>query len=266
MRHQGSSEGDAMTRIHENRGLSLVEVTIMLLVLMLLTGVLAPTIMDFVDDARWVKVKEDCETIGVSVARLTRDVGPCLKFSGSGACDKANRVDILASDGPDVQAADLAGSASSDFSSSAVTPGSINWDNDSDALVGDRMENQFTTNAPGYGTPQSSGGSSPVGPLFGLGWRGAYLSSPIGPDPWGRRYLVNTAFLATASDASSTAAMPMLSVVKPPSGSGWSNKDVFCLSPGPNGRYETYFAGCPAGDGTCREGDDFVYVISGGGK
>ena len=71
------------TRVMNARGLSLVEVTIMLLVLMLLTGVLAPSIMDFVKDAQWVKVKEDCEAIGVSVARLTRDVGPCLKFDGT---------------------------------------------------------------------------------------------------------------------------------------------------------------------------------------
>ena len=43
------------------------EVTIMLLVLML-TSVLAPAIFDYVKDAQWVKVKEDCEAIAVSVA------------------------------------------------------------------------------------------------------------------------------------------------------------------------------------------------------
>ena len=251
-----------MTRRGTNRGLSLVEVTIILLVLMLLTGVLAPSIMDFVEDARWVKVKEDCEAIGVSVARLTRDVGPCLKFNGTGPCDTANRVDILASDGPDVTPSDLAGSALTPFSSSAVTPGSINWDHDSDALVGDRMEHQFTINAPGYATPASGG--FPVGPLFGLGWRGAYLSSPIGPDPWGHKYLVNVAFLASASDTTGDDARSSVAVGPPLSGGEWIARDVFCLSPGPNGRYETHFGGCSAGGGTCREGDDFVYVVSGG--
>jgi type II secretory pathway pseudopilin PulG len=259
-----------MHRLKSPQGLSLVEVTIMLLVLMLLTGVLAPSVMDFVNDARWVKVKEDCEAIGLTVARLTRDVGPCLKFNGSGPCDKANRVDILASNGPDVQAADLQGAASTDFSSSAITPGSINWDNDSDALVGDRMENQFVTNAPGYATPQQNyPASSPVGPAFGLGWRGGYLPSPIGPDPWGKRYLVNTAFLAMASDSSNGTEMPLARVVRDmplPTSGRWWNRDVFCLSPGPNGFYETYFGGCTSGDGTCRGGDDFVYVISGSGR
>jgi hypothetical protein len=98
-------------RTAEERGLSLIEVTIMLLVLMLLTGVLAPSIVDFIKDAQWVKVKEDCEAIGLSVARLTRDVGPCLKFNGTGPCTKANRVDVLYSDGPDVTVTDLSGDA-----------------------------------------------------------------------------------------------------------------------------------------------------------
>jgi hypothetical protein len=189
-----------MDSLRDQRGLSLVEVTIMLLVLMLLTGVLAPQVMDFVDDARWVKVKEDCEAIGVSVSRLTRDVGPCLKFNGAAGCDESNRVDILYSDGPDVTAANVTVPA---FSSSNLTPSAINWDNDSDALVGDRLEAQLASNAPLYPTPLQNypAPSTPVGPLFGLGWRGGYVTPPVGADPWGHRYLVNAAFLAVAADS-----------------------------------------------------------------
>src|SRR5512140_527764 len=96
---------------NNERGLSLVEVTIMLLVLMLLTGVLAPSIMDFVNDAKWVKVKEDCEAIGLTVARVTRDVGPCLKFYGDQPCTKGNRVDLLHGDGPALDNSNLGASA-----------------------------------------------------------------------------------------------------------------------------------------------------------
>jgi hypothetical protein len=41
---------------------------------------------------------------------------------------------------------------------------------------------------------------------------------------------------------------------------------VFCLSAGPNRQYETYFGGCLGTTqfGTCREGDDFTFVIQGG--
>lgn len=173
------------TRCTAERGLSLIEVTIMPLVLMLLTGVLTPSIMDFVKDAQWVKVKEDCEAIGVSVARLTRDVGPCLKFNGTDACTKANRVDVLFSDGPDVTTNDVAGDATANVYGGANTATDLNWHKDDSR--GDSMTRQFVTNGAGYLTPVDHyPGPLPSGPLFGLGWRGGYLSSPIGPDPWAR--------------------------------------------------------------------------------
>lgn len=92
-----------MKRARSQHGLSLVEATIILLALMTLGGVLAPSIMDYVDDARWVKVKEDCEAIGLSLARLVRDVGPCLKMDGRRPCTIDNRVDLLVSEGNEVE-------------------------------------------------------------------------------------------------------------------------------------------------------------------
>jgi len=246
-----------MRKIKGQKGLSLVEVTIMLLVLMLLTSVLAPSIFDFVNDARWVKVKEDCEAIGITVARMVRDVGPCLKFNGAGVCDESNRVDILYSDGPDVVAADV---VPADYASNNITPATINWDNDADALVGDNMEDQFATNAPLYNTPSQNypAPAYPVGPLFGIGWRGGYLAPPIGPDPWGRRYLVNSVFLGVATDSNTLADEGPVT--------RWWERDVFCISPGPNGLYETFFGGCTTDHGTCRTGDDWVFIIQGSGR
>jgi hypothetical protein len=240
------------TRLSNTRGLSLIEVTIMLLVLMLLTGVLAPSIMDYVKDAQWVKVKEDCEAIGVSVVRLTRDIGPCLKFDGTGRCTTANRVDILYSDGPDVTAADLTDDATTSFNSAGNIAASMTWSNDTDR--GDSMERQFTTNDANYLSPANFGNYNAVGPMFGLGWRGAYLSAPIGPDPWGHRYLVNSVFLSVANNA------------RPGTGEGqrsggWSN-DSFCISAGPNGLLQTALGG-NAAYGVSRRGDDFLFIISG---
>ena len=232
---------------NNEHGLSLVEVTIMLLVLMLLTSVLAPSIFDFVNDAKWVKVKEDCEAIGVTVARLSRDVGPCLKFEGDKPCYMKNRVDLLFSDGPKVDET-MFGPGAVDVHSMNVYSERLNWDYSNRA---DAMEHQFVTNAPGYSV---TGPASPWGPNFNLGWRGSYLSPPIGPDPWGHQYLVNTAFLTVALDAKN-----------PGEGNqalGWS-KDTFCISAGPNGLYETPIGGNGMG-GVNRMGDDFIYVIAGG--
>jgi hypothetical protein len=236
--------------ISGDRGLSLVEVTIMLLVLMTLTGVLAPSIMDFVHDAQWVKAKEDCEAIGVSVVRLTRDVGPCLRFDGTGACTKANRVDLLYSNGPDVTTDDLGGEAVTEFDGGGTTAGPLNWD--TDGARGDSMDHQLVANGGGSGYPVPADPGMYGGPA--PGWRGAYLSSPVGPDPWGHRYLVNTVFLAVARDAQAGSGEGQR-------GGGWS-RDTFCISAGPNGQYETPFGG-NASHGVDRRGDDLIFIISG---
>ena len=263
---------------NNERGLSLVEVTIMLLVLMLLTSVLAPSIADFINDAKWVKVKEDCEAIGLSTMRLTRDVGPCLKFRGTEACNRYNRVDLMHSDGPTPDSSSLPWSATA-VSSPNLYSGTMNWDT---SWRSDSMENQFVTNGGivPYNTPIQNGASQ-AGLQFGLGWRGAYLSGPIGPDPWGHAYMVNSAFLAVATD--STAADRLADCSHSSDGrssdcggggGGWSgggegsitggwSYDTFCLSAGPNGLYESPIGGNGHG-GHLRAGDDFTYVISGG--
>ena len=99
------------------------------------------------------------------------------------------------------------------------------------------MEHQFVDNGggPDYPAPADLSSDLFAGPGAGLGWRGAYLSSPIGPDPWGHRYLVNTVFLAVARDADAGTGEGQRS-------GGWSH-DTFCISAGPNGQYETPFGG-----------------------
>ena len=246
-----------MKRVKGQTGMSLVEATIILLVLLLLTAVLAPSIFDYFYDAQMVKVKEDCEAIGVSVARLARDVGPCLKRVGAGGlpCIMANRADLLFSDGPQNNGVPgiLAGAAIPPFVS-VNAAGPVNWDLD----VGGPavyMGDQFTTNLVVYPTPNAAMLQYTY-PATGLGWRGAYLPTPIGPDPWGRRYMVNSVFMAPATDA-------VGGLVDPDGGAGW-NRDVICLSAGPNQIYQTAFAGNGAPNfGTARLGDDFIYVIQG---
>jgi type II secretory pathway pseudopilin PulG len=251
-----------MRRVKGQAGMSLVEATIILLVLMLLTSVLAPSIFDYFRDAQTVKVKEDCEAIGITVARLVRDVGPCLrKVAGPGfvPCDINNRVDLLYSDGPPNYLFVPANVTTPAFNNAFVN--TVNWNTDNPANPNaDSMVNQFTTNAPMYAVPGAPEMQHTY-PSMGLGWRGAYLPSPIGPDPWGRRYLVNSAFLAPAQVLSPP--IPL----DPDGGVGW-NRDVFCISAGPNQLYETDIAGRPAGTGvptggTFRGGDDFIFVIQG---
>ncbi|MEI6669922.1 MAG: hypothetical protein WCP29_17370 [Acidobacteriota bacterium] len=239
-------------KIKGQKGLSLVEVTIMLLVLMLLTSVLAPSMWDMIHDAQWVKVKEDCEAIGISLTRMWRDVGPCTKKSAVVGCTMTNRVDVLISTG--VVAAGGSGAAA--FNTNITTG---DW-NTALAANKDTMENQLVVNNPAYKTPYANyitDGAVPVGPLFGTGWRGAYLAPPIGPDPWGSAYYVNSGYHATATNAPDTDAEG--------SPNWWWEHDVFCITAGPNQTLETKFYGNTS-FGTSRLNDDFTFIISGSGK
>ena len=138
-----------MRRLRNRVGLSLVEVTIMLLVLMLLAGVLAPSIMDFVRDAQWVKVKEDCEAIGISVARMMRDVPPCFRLVGTDACTVDNRVDLLWSDGNTTGAISPTSSASANYTlAGGNAAGPLNWDTNITAQDGSMEQHLVGTTCP----------------------------------------------------------------------------------------------------------------------
>jgi hypothetical protein len=218
---------------------------------------MSPAIGDYIEDARHTKAKEDVEAIGFTIVRLQRDVGSCLRVVAVDPCTMANRVDILKSSGPDVAAGDL-GTSAVDFSSADITPNSINWDDDDVAQVGDTMINQFVANVPAYLTPADSTptGYTLSGPQAGLGWRGAYITPPIGTDPWGSVYLANTAFLVVATDATD-------GTLQGNRRGGWS-RDTFVISAGPNGQYDTPYGGTTTTThGVVIQGDDLVYVVRG---
>ena len=68
--------------------------------------------------------------------------------------------------------------------------------------------------------------------------------------------MVNSVFMSAATDA-------VGGLADPDGGAGW-NRDVFCLSAGPNQVYQTALAGNGAPSfGTVRGGDDFIFVIQG---
>jgi type II secretory pathway pseudopilin PulG len=232
-------------------GLSLVEATVILGVVSMLTAVLAPSVRSYVQTAQQAAAKKDVEVIGSALARMLTDVGELwVSRDGNGASATAppshaagNRVDLLVSDGR-VPAKYLARSS-----------GSPDWDTAVNDTTVQKLEYFLVTNTPSntsanaYRTATNMSVVSQFDPDDGAtfnsphGWRGAYLPGPIGADPWGNRYAVNVEYLARGLGAG-------------PSG---NVNDVFVISAGSNGLIETRYDI----DGAS-SGNDVIYVVSGG--
>src|SRR3989344_279726 len=89
--------------MRNQRGITLVEVSVILGAIVLLATFLAPAIIDYINDAKAVMVKADMETVGVVTVRLVTDLGlSCLKKETKASCLGSNRADILFSEGLDV--------------------------------------------------------------------------------------------------------------------------------------------------------------------
>lgn len=143
------------------RGYSVTEVTTILTALTILSGVAAPAVTTYVEDAKLVRARGDVRTIAISLVRLMSDVGPERVRNGGWAT-----YDLLVGDG-------LAPS----------TSGDTRWTTPSGAQVG-RLDDHLITNAPAYQVRQGRAQ---------FGWRGAYIQDPVAADPWGQRYAVNVA-------------------------------------------------------------------------
>jgi type II secretory pathway pseudopilin PulG len=249
------------------RGLSLIEATIILMVLATLTAVISPVAGNYIQDSRNSAAKADAETIGSGVLALLRDTGSrCLRVAGTTDCTKANRVDLLVTSGSNPRGLSTTAAANIVLpDSEAATNATVNWLPSANAPTQqDLLEDQLieNDNPTPYATPTYTAGG---GPRMKLGWRGAYLTGPITVDPWNARYQVNTIFLTVANDAIDAAPGPGFNQLQEGLREAAWNRDVLVLSAGINGIVETSFGGTASG-GVTGGGDDVVYVIRGGSR
>jgi len=243
------------SRLRAQRGMSMVEATIILMVLSVLAAALAPSARAYVEDARNVKAKGDVEAIASSIDQLMRDTGMrCLSLNGSSCANSTSgRVELLVSGSGVGLNEPTVVSAALTIAGSLASGTSLNWAGDTVSEVPDArrdlMDDQFATNAPAYPVPTFAAGG---GPRPGVGWRGVYLAAPIDVDPWGYVYQASTLFLATASDATDGTG-------EGERRGGWT-RDVIVLSPGSNGVMQTAFGSAA----TTAVGDDVMAVVQGG--
>lgn len=201
--------------------MTVIEATVILSILFILAGALAPVLSDSISGARSVRARNDLSQIAIGLVNLNRDVGGLIPMSRKTmhqvAGQPVSAVEILVSGGtmPLVSASgDGASRHLSILPLAPIVPGETlmrQWVD----LPAESLDDHLRRNLRQY--PMGLGGA-------GHGWNGPYLSRPIESDPWGNRYLVNACFLA-------------LTV---PHGHPRS-RAVFVLSAGPDGVIETPF-------------------------
>ena len=246
------------------RGFTLVEVTIILMVVSVLSTILLPGIGGYLRDARLARARGDMEAIAESIGRFLADTAEgAFRCYGNG-----NRK--TASDGPsDPSSPDpwyVVGMLVSDGDIPDSGDGDElwKWRRAVDGHDVDTLANHLVQNTPGgrgdlrYRTPEDLLVDTPNrqfafpsqrGFNAKFSWRGPYLSAPVRSDPWGNRYAVNVKFLDAVSDSDHWHQ------------TGWV-EDVFVLSAGPDEELDTPYLM----DGVVPGDDDLVRVIAGGSR
>ncbi|MBT4821129.1 MAG: hypothetical protein HN742_30010 [Lentisphaerae bacterium] len=194
-------ERNKRSQVSRRRWLTLVEMTIILSVIAILTAVLVPTVMSHITQSRILRARQDVRTLSDAITRFYQDTGFVPKTTDSvNGVKGTNGVDLLVSAGR-----------------APALP-----DNSSEMRVwaqgkADFFGNHLVNNVPGY-TLKSREDV--------LGWNGPYLATTPEADPWGNRYMVNVVHLN-----------PSPGVVD----NGEIKRAVFVVSAGPDGVIETPF-------------------------
>ncbi len=148
--------------MRECRGFSAAELTTILTAMTVLSGVAAPAMSEYLEDAKLMRAQHDVRTLSASLIRLFNDVGAERVMNG-----RLGRADLL------VGAGEVPSAATAAAASWSVAP-----THTSVVLLDDHLVVNEAGYAVGSGLPRS-------------GWRGAYLQDPVRSDPWGHRYAVN---------------------------------------------------------------------------
>ena len=190
------------SRGRTRRPLTLVEMTIILSVIAILSAVLVPTVMSHISQSRILRAKQDVKTLGNCIAQFYQDTGFVPKTHDS------------RHGGPGVGAVDLLVSPGNTPALPASPGGVSEWTTDS----ADMLEYHLYNNLPGYRLKGNDGMP---------GWSGPYIASPPTADPWGNRYMINIVYLNPTPNVLDS--------------NGNLKSACFVLSAGENGIVETLF-------------------------
>lgn len=163
-----------MTPSSSQRGFSLIEATIVLAVIAVLTGAAAPSVSRTLAQGRLARANTDVQAIRTAIHNMVTEHTLFVPFTSTGLTG-GDAIEVLVSDG--------------DIPLTAI--GGTNWD-DPVACCAGAVDVAFLEAHLVNNTGLGAAGTYSVA---AGGWRGAYINAPIDPDPWGNRYAVNTEYL-----------------------------------------------------------------------
>jgi competence protein ComGC len=205
--------------IASEAGFTLIEVSLMLIAALIMVFALTPSVAATIHNARVTAAETMMADIEAGILLFQDDL-QIKYFTYDGGLNTGHLIYVLVSDGDiprEVSDAATMSEWQQPVSNSATTRY-------------DFMERHLITNVLTGGMYNELG--NPEAPA--RGWRGPYLNPPIGPDPWGNRYAINSQYLV------------------PP-----TFNDVVILSAGQNEIIETAFTGNPLLAG----GDDLIRLL-----
>jgi len=235
----------------EERGFTLVEVTIILLVLVILSSIMLPQMGNFNRLARFVKVKEDLGAICSVLKVMLDDVGESAFYEDPGYSrppDRTWAVGLLIGNG---DTPTTSGRARRHW----TLPYEAEFRETTDGgdlevyFNVDTLDHHLIANA-----PMGDAGNrwrTPLDMARGFNsryaWRGPYINDYVTADPWGNRYAAN-----------------VFAMYNPPEAGPFDrfSSAVVCLSAGPDAHVDTKFNqpfGWTTGD------DDLTAVLHSGG-
>jgi len=211
-------------RLLGERGLTMMEVIVVLAVLGIMAAMLTPVVLNYFEDSKVSAAQKDVSTIAASILKLSRDVGHFPLYKDGNKTTGDPDFDLLVGQGnnPVDGTGKWLTSGSGEFPGGGATGGQFPGRGQGNqgqfpgqgpggSVKTDGLENHLVKNMPGGATDKRYATAGP------RAWRGPYLEQ-IAQDPWGNRYLVNIKN-ANPGDA--------------------SPKVVWVLSAGANGTIET---------------------------
>jgi prepilin-type N-terminal cleavage/methylation domain-containing protein len=152
------------------RGVSLIELTVVVAVFAVLAAALTPVVSTTIARSKVSRARIDACAIRDAVLNMLDDTN-ALGVVADGSVDRGcqDRCNLIVSDG-DIP--------------KLGPDGDAQWTQPVDFHNVDFMEYHLTQNRPGNDPDNAY-----------RDWNGAYLAGPIGPDPWGNRYMVNVRYI-----------------------------------------------------------------------